>query len=190
MGECGRTLLDLTVGGRAAPGGSKTATPVMRKQGGRWVPQLDGRGRPIVKLRPASKFTKPWMDTVAKAARVAWAGLRPLEGPLWVDITVHETRPDSHFRQVDRQPVLKHDAPAYPHRSATGDSGKLRRAIEDALTGIVWIDDKRVVDGADRKRYAEENYVVIRVGMMAAQTAEDAGQATPPPPGQSQLLAA
>lgn len=36
------------------------------------------------------------------------------------------------------------------------DGGKLQRAIEDALTGVLWADDAQVTDWAGSKRYAED----------------------------------
>jgi Holliday junction resolvase RusA-like endonuclease len=86
---------------------------------------------------------------------------------------------------------LKPDAPAYPHRTSTGDSDKLRRAVQDALTGVVYLDDKLVVDGADRKDYHSRACCIIHVGLMEAQTAVEAGLAEPlDPVGQETLLAA
>lgn len=189
--EHGPEKLRLTVYGEPKGAGSKTAEPA----GKRGHEARDGEGRIILIYRHATKGTAEWMATVAKEARIAWRGLPPLDCALWLDLTCFETRPKGHFYADGR---LRPGAPAYPHQTKTHDSGKLRRAVEDCLTkdrdgkwAAVWTDDRRVVDGHDRKRYCDngdEPRAVIRVGVMAAQTAEEAGICTPAPPGQAALV--
>jgi Holliday junction resolvase RusA-like endonuclease len=194
--EKGRELFRLTVYGQPAGAGSKTAQPA----GKRFHEARDKEGRIILIYRPASKFTKPWMDAVAKEAAVCWRDRDPMDGALWVLIDCYELRPKSHFYSDGR---LRSDAPAHPHITDTHDSGKMRRAIEDSLTNSgVWVDDKRVTDGHDRKHYCDQEWAalegeswrepraLIRVGVMKAQTVEEAGIASPPAPGQAQLIAA
>lgn len=192
--DLGPERLHLTVYGQPAGAGSKTSEPL-----GRVGAEVRGRnGRIVLKTRPASKFTEPWMKAVAKEARIAWRGLPPLDAALWIDLTCYERRPDGHYYQRKAGPVLRPDAPAYPHQTTTHDSGKMRRAVEDALTqdpdgkwAAVWVDDKRVVDGHDRKRYCDngdEPRAVIRVGLMAVATVEEAGIVPPAPAGQVALV--
>lgn len=194
--ERGPEKLRLTIYGQPAGAGSKTAEPL----GKRFHEARDGDGRLILKYRHATKGTAEWMAEVEKQAGIAWRGDVALEGALWVEIDCFELRPADHFLSGGR---LKPTARAHPHQTITHDSGKMRRAIEDALTNAgVWADDKRVVDGNDRKHYADpetaifegeswrEARAVIRVGLMAAQTVEEAGITSPPPAGQEQLLAA
>lgn len=194
--ERGRELFRLTVYGQPAGAGSKTAQTL----GKRGAEARDSDGRIILIYRPASKFTKPWMDAVAKEAGVCWRDRVPMDGALWLLLDCWETRPKHHFRADG---TLKPDAPAHPHKTDTHDSGKMRRAIEDSLTNAaVWVDDKRVTDGHDRKHYCDQEAAVlegeswrepralIRVGIMKAQTVEEAGIASPPPAGQEQLIAA
>lgn len=181
----GPERLRLTVHGQPAGAGSKTAEPLGKP--GREA--RDRSGRIVLKYRHASKFTAPWMEAVAKEAEVAWAGLEPLCGPLWFDLTCYEERPAGHFRG-GRARLLRAEAPAYPDITRTHDSGKMRRAAEDALTGIVWGDDKQVVDGHDRKLYCDEGdgpRAVIRVGVMEWATVEEAGIVSTPP-GQAALV--
>jgi Holliday junction resolvase RusA-like endonuclease len=185
--ERGGELLRLTIYGQAAGAGSKTAEVVTKKGPGPRgrVPVLKD-GHYILRYRHQSKKTEPWMRAVAREASIAWGGDDLLEGALWIDIVCYENRPDGHYRSAGGQRVLRPDAPAHPSVTTTHDSGKLRRAIEDALTGIVWTDDKRVVDGHDRKDYIEnigesEPKAVIRVGRMKAQTAAELGVVSPPP---------
>lgn len=184
----------MKVAGQAAPAGSKTADPVMRKNptGGLPIPVLDPKtGRPIVRQRHANEHTRPWMDIVAQQARYMWGAKPLLEGAVWCELRCYQPRPKTHFRTGRFSHLLRPDAPAYPHKTKTGDSDKLRRAVQDALTGVVYLDDKLVVDGDDRKFYSDRAYAVIRVGLMAAQTTLDAGLVeSPDPVGQPSLLAA
>lgn len=83
---------------------------------------------------------KPWRQAVSYCAREAYRG-DLLDGPIALRLRIFVPRPRSHFGQKG----LKSSAPRLPHRRAQGDTSKMLRAIEDALTGIVWTDDKRVV---------------------------------------------
>lgn len=188
----GPMKLHLTVYGQPKGAGSKTAEPLGKR--GREVRDADGRI--VLKYRHATEGTEEWMLAVAKEARIAWRGLAPLDAALWIDLTCYQLRRSDHFFADGR---LKPTAPAYPHQTKTHDSGKMRRAVEDALTAdpkskwaAVWVDDKRVVEGADRKLYCDDDNpepkAVIRVGAMAAQTAKDAGIVSPAPPGQVALV--
>lgn len=190
--ERGTALLEMTVHGQAAPAGSKTADPVMRKGlDGRWVPVVDGRGRPIMRQRHASKATKPWMNLVAQQAALHWGNRPLLDGAVWVELRCYEPRPKAHYRSGQFAHLLRPEAPAYPHQTRTGDSDKLRRAVQDALSGVVYVDDKLVVDGDDRKFYGESAKAVIRVGLMKAQNVVELGLVEPrDPAGQESLLAA
>lgn len=180
--------------GRPEPAGSKTADPIMRRDGdGQLRPVLDGRGRPVFRQRHANSKTKPWMSRVAEQAQSIWGSKPLLEGAVWVEILSLEPRPKSHYRTGRFSHLLRPDAPAFPHRTSTGDSDKLRRAVQDALTGVVYRDDKLVVDGADRKDYWTKSCCIVHVGLMEAQTCLDLGLADPPesepPAGQESLLA-
>lgn len=198
--ERGSEKLNLTVYGQAKGAGSKTAEVACYGKGHDRVPIRDKDGNFVLRYRHATKGTEAWMKEVAKQAAYAWRGLAPLDAALWVDLTCFEDRPSTHYFQRASGPVLRPDAPAYPHSTTTHDSGKMRRAVEDALTAdrngkwaAVWTDDKRVIDGHDRKRYCDsgdEPRAVIRVGVMVAQTVADLGIPSPAPAGQERLIAA
>ena len=187
----------MTVYGQAAGAGSKSPMPLGgwagKGPGRRFVPALHPDGRPRFYVKPSSEKTKPWMELVEYESRTAWRGRPTLDGPLWVDIDFYEKRPEGHFFADGR---LKPDAPTYPSVTTTHDSGKLRRAIEDALTNAkLWADDKRVVDGHDRKHYCDAEHrdprAIIRVGIMAAPTVGEAvaaGILQPPTPAEQTAL--
>jgi Holliday junction resolvase RusA-like endonuclease len=94
------------------------------------------------------KGGKPWRKAVAFHSGVACK--HPLMGPLVLEVAFFLPRPLSHrlkdgslARGAPRQPITKPDAT------------KLLRAIEDALTGIAWIDDAQIVRQVVEKRYAD-----------------------------------
>lgn len=100
----------------------------------------DGRERAV--LIEQSKRVKPWRRMVADAAALH----RPtelLDGPLVADMVFTFARPKSHFGTGRNAHLLKATAPAAP--AVAPDLSKLARSTEDALTGIIWRDDSRVV---------------------------------------------
>jgi Holliday junction resolvase RusA-like endonuclease len=116
------------------PGGSKT--PGQAKSGRLFV-------------RAANKNTPIWMAFVAKAARAQYTG--PLmSGPVFSEYEFRFPRPKHHFQKNGE---LKPDAP-YWHTN-TPDMTKVIRSTEDALTGIVWEDDKTSCNRGERKVYCK-----------------------------------
>ncbi len=113
-------------------------------------------------VRPASKFTKPWMNTVRYFAREAYRDLL-LTGPIKLTLTFVLVRPKSHYGTGRNANKLKPSALVYP--TVMPDLTKVIRAVEDALTGIIWRDDKQVVAFGDStgKRYGQPGGVKIRI---------------------------
>lgn len=72
---------------------------------------------------------------------------------LTVEITFYLARPAGHWGKGRNAGKLAPSAPPVP--IGKPDRDKLERATVDALTGIVFDDDARIVDGAIRKRYAQ-----------------------------------
>jgi crossover junction endodeoxyribonuclease RusA len=71
-------------------------------------------------------------------------------GPLRIEVTFVMPRPLSH-RKKDGS--IAKGAPMT--HTVKPDATKLLRALEDAMTGIVWIDDAQIVSQLCMKRYAE-----------------------------------
>lgn len=131
------------VHGKPEPAGSKTA--FKRKDGS-------------VGVRDANKNSKPWQAVVADAALEAMVddagALRDMmAGPVGLAVVFFQTRPKGHFGTGRNAGVLKSSAPEFPTKAP--DATKLLRGLEDALTGVVWVDDAQVVDQAVSKRYAD-----------------------------------
>jgi Holliday junction resolvase RusA-like endonuclease len=121
-------------------------------------------GRIVVSVVDDNPKGKGWKRDVAAVARVRW-GARPLlTGPLAVQMVVFKLRPKSHYgtgRNADR---LKPDAPDYP--DLRPDVLKLARAVEDALTQVLWHDDAQIVHEELRKEWGPRAGVEVAVATM------------------------
>ena len=128
-----------SVFGEAVPAGSKTSY---------------GRGRVVDsgERRTRKMKTSEWRSHVQAAAGEAMSGGALLEGPLALGVWFHMPRPKGHYGTGRNAERLKASAPAYP--TTRPDTTKLLRAVEDALTGIVYRDDAQIVDQHAHKRYA------------------------------------
>lgn len=130
------------VHGTPAAAGSKRAVPT-------------ARGPRVI---DASRKAGPWKQEIAGASAAAlydlWGGEpEPVTGPLELDLTFYLRRPVGHYGSGRNRHQLKPSAPAYP--AGRPDALKLARAVEDAMTGIVWRDDAQIVTEILRKRYAD-----------------------------------
>lgn len=166
------TVFSLFVPGLPAPAGSKTAIPLYRRDGA----PLMKNGRVIVNVKDSCKRTKPWQALVASMAADVWKD-PPLDCALKLRVTFVMPRPKSHFRTGKHANQLRDDAPFW--HTTKPDSLKLRRAIEDALTGIVWVDDARVALGTDEKLYDDKLGVLIQVDTLAQYPKRRDAQAEP-----------
>ena len=124
----GRTFR-FVVYGEAKPQGSKRA----------WFNQKSQRVQML-----ENSNVGDWRKRVAQAAGeqcgAAIAG-QLIEGPCALSIVVYRPRPKSKKRAR--------------FAATAPDASKLLRGIEDALTGILYVDDSRIVDDHIRKLYGE-----------------------------------
>lgn len=130
-----------TVNGKAEPRGSKTRT--------RWG------------VRDDNAKSGPYMAHVADVAAHVMAGRPLLEGPLTASFTFYRPRPKSHFGSGRNAAVLKPSAPDRPETKP--DLLKTARAIEDALTGVVYRDDAQIVEEHLAKYFGEPARVDVVV---------------------------
>lgn len=142
----------VTVPGRPVPQGDLSAMPLMRHG----KPVLGQNGRPIINVTHQNDARlKPWRAVVASAVTDAgWPalGLAALDEPLAVRMVFYYDRPDAQYGTGRNESRLKDSAELYPTRSGA-DVDKLQRAVLDALTGVIWKDDKRIVSCVARRRY-------------------------------------
>lgn len=144
--------VEFTVAGHPEPGGSKTAFVI------------GGRAR----VTDANPKAKGWKQTVASAARGAMLRdrLRPLDGPLSVEMTFVRERPKSHRLAGPHAPdtyVLNAEGRRNPYPTTKPDVLKLARSTEDAMSGIVYVDDAQIVEERLRKVYGTTEGVAITV---------------------------
>lgn len=141
------TLVAFTVNGRAIPQGSKT---IGRTKTGRSY------------VREDNAALDPWRKAVAGQARQAW-NREPLDDPVDLAVVFYFKRPSSHYGTGRNAHVIKASAPLFPHDTRGTDLDKLTRAVADALTGIVIVDDVRIVTLTAAKVYAAHDHATIEV---------------------------
>jgi Holliday junction resolvase RusA-like endonuclease len=115
----------------------------------------------------SGKKGKTWRADIQAAAREAYDGPL-LDGALDILVTFYRARPKSHYRTGKNADLLKDSAPRYP--TARPDATKLLRAVEDALTGIIWVDDSLIVSQHAFKRFADDGRPKVKVEVRPAQT--------------------
>jgi Holliday junction resolvase RusA-like endonuclease len=149
--------LHFVIHGKPQPAGSKRAFPIRRKQAGGWV----ATGK--VAVTDDNPRARDWKEAVASGGYYALAATVPpdryngdpslLTGPLGLAVTFKLARPKGHFGTGRNVSKVKPSAPARPITKP--DATKLLRAVEDALTGVVWRDDAQVVEQSVVKVYGE-----------------------------------
>lgn len=95
----------------------------------------------------SAKGLKPWRQDVriaciAEAERQGWR----LEGYFELEVDFLFARPKSHYTS---RGLLTKNSPLYPRK----DCDKMIRAIGDALTNVVYLDDSQVVSIKATKSY-------------------------------------
>lgn len=149
------TAIQFVVFGKAAPQGSKRI--------GR-----NKAGKPII--LDDSRKTKPWRAEVAMAATQAMFAQRltTLQGPLYTKITFVRVRPKNQLLKDGR---VKPGAPILP--AVKADLSKVNRAVEDAMSEIVFGDDAQICHFDHWKVYGPYEGVIIEVGVIDRQAAVD-----------------
>lgn len=139
-------MLRFTVFGTAKASGSKRAF------------KLKNSSRIVV--TDANKGAKPWKNLVAQEAgrHVNGAGL--LRTPLDVHFAFYVARPKGHFTSKG---ALSAEGRRKSVPTKKPDVLKLARAVEDALTGVVYYDDAQIVTERIEKRWGEPERVEIEI---------------------------
>jgi len=104
-----------------------------------------------------------WRLAVLLAARRAW-DKAPLGGPLEVDLRFLMRRPKSHYT---RSGELRSSAPAYP--VSKPDRDNVEKSTQDALNGVLYVDDAQIVGGWVGKRYADDSEPGVIVTVRTAE---------------------
>jgi len=145
-------MITFAVQGVAIPQGSKSV--VMR---GRTPVLVDQQDMPTKHL-PKHRL-KDWRAKVADAANVAMSKARQglAKGPVDVECCFYYERPASHLRKDGS--IRK----GYESKLPRPDCDKLFRAMGDALSGIVYIDDRQIRRQVACKAYADAAYTTVEV---------------------------
>lgn len=104
------------------------------------------------------KGTKPWQSYVRFCVGQEWKG-PPSDKPFRLTCTFTFPRPKSHYYHRKSGDVLRDDAPT--HKASTPDLGKLERPVEDAMEGIVYLNDSQIVTHRGSKPYGDRPGVRI-----------------------------
>jgi len=134
-------ILNLTIQGKQATQGSKIPMPGKR-----------------FGVKDSCKELPAWRHYVALEARKKFKGEPLRSKSLFMTLVFTRPRPNIHFNSKGE---LKLSAPKYP--VTRPDSIKLARAIEDALTGIIYHDDSQIVKHEIYKKYGDRYETKIRV---------------------------
>lgn len=126
-------MIDFFVEGRPRPAGSKRA--------------LFKNGKAVV-FDMSGQAGKVWRRAVAAAGKLALDGKPPLDGPVCLAVWFYMPRAQAHR---DRAGNVRATAPSF--HTIRPDATKLVRAVEDALTGVCWLDDAQIVDQEAHKDY-------------------------------------
>lgn len=164
-------VLNIVVYGEPQPAGSKTAAPIYRKNRftGKPEPVLNKQGRVMTTVRDDNPKSKPWKQEVAKAVLSQYDG-DLLDCPLHLEIDFIKPRPQNHFGTGKNKGRIKQSANAYPITKP--DATKLLRAVEDAMQGICYTNDSRIVSTTITKQYGPRLETHIRIARLPA-TVED-----------------
>jgi len=140
------TIIEFDVVGEPATQGSKIEH-VIRGKGGKPVIK---NGRALTTIREDNPRLAVWRQEVAHAASVAYTG--PLFiGAVRLTLDFQRPRPKNHYGTGRNAGTLKASAPKYP--TGRPDTIKMARAVEDALTGVVYVDDSQAVAHLLTKAY-------------------------------------
>lgn len=137
------TIIDVFVPGIPRPAGSKRAFAFMAK----------GKLRATVQDASGDNG-KAWRASIVGVVAEHWAEA-PLDRPLEMRLGFFLPRPKGHYGKRGLLPR----APVY--HTGKPDTLKLARAVEDALTGVVYRDDSLIVDQSAGKRYGDRPGVRI-----------------------------
>lgn len=127
-----------TVLGRAAQMGSKRIGRI--------------KGRPVI-LDDNDEQKRNWANAVKCSAFSAMQGRTIIHEPVRLEVVFRFLRPQSHYGSGKNAGRLKASAPQ--HHTQSPDLDKLVRCLVDALTGVVWKDDRQVVQLVASREWTE-----------------------------------
>lgn len=128
------------------------------------IPQ--GKGRPRFVRRTGHAFTpaktRSYESMLQGAAIEAMNGHSILDGPLNVKVEAHFPVPASWSQKKRAAALLGVTRP-----TTRPDWENIAKML-DAFNGVVWLDDKQIVEGSIVKRYSEAPRLVVTVERVAS----------------------
>jgi Holliday junction resolvase RusA-like endonuclease len=115
----------------------------------------------------ADPATKAYETMVGMCARIAMGPLKPLEGPVSLQIEAVAIPPASWSKERRRRA-----ASGFEYPTVKPDMSNIVKAIEDGCKAIAWLDDKQVVELQAGKRYGHQACVFVRIMPVEHQTRE------------------
>jgi Holliday junction resolvase RusA-like endonuclease len=107
-----------------------------------------------------NKNSRSWKEQVASSARQVYDGPL-LREALSMRLVFYRVRPKGHFKSdgsFSKEGNARSTGPA-----TRPDLLKLTRAVEDALKGIIYVDDSQIVSQTLRKRWGEPSRVDVMI---------------------------
>jgi len=147
--QSGERSLSFFVPGKPETAGSKKMG--FKREGSEVI------GRVIIDDNPKGRG---WKRAVAAHA-MRQVGRPMLKGPVSMRLWFILQRPLAHFVGRKRENALRADAPGWP--AVKPDTLKLARAVEDGLTGVLYVDDAQIVVQVHSKQYGPEPGVHVEV---------------------------
>lgn len=135
-----RSLIEIVVPGEPPPYRERTRTYTRRVPG--------KKGQPIGSRAVGSyqsKKSERYQESISRVARLSMAFTPPHDGPVMINVRAYVPVPKS-YRKCVRQQIGK--GLILPCK--TPDLTNVTKLAEDALSGIVFKDDKQVVGWGDR----------------------------------------
>ncbi len=129
-------------------------------------PQGKGRAR-VGRVNGHARMFTPaktvaYEGLIAMAAQKAMDGRPPTERACWVQIDAY-TAPPASWSKKKRAAALAGEV--YP--TTKPDVDNIAKAVGDGANGVVWRDDKQIVDLRVRRRYAETPCLAVDVMVWA-----------------------
>jgi Holliday junction resolvase RusA-like endonuclease len=119
----------------------------------RGIPKPQGSGRAFLNKRTGqpiyvskTRNVSEWRQAIKDMVAWQWEG-PPIDGAVALSLVFISTRPKSAHKRV--------------FHTVTPDVDKLTRAVGDALKGVAYTDDSRVISSAPTKLYGDEPGVHI-----------------------------
>lgn len=122
-------------------------------------------GKQFVAARNTDQ-TRNAMAFVRLLAMSVMQGRPPLDGPVRIDATLVYAMPERFSKVMRRNALEGHVLP-----TVKPDASNWLKLIEDALNGVVFVDDKDVCDVSIRKVYGEVAQQVVEIALIDAHRA-------------------